>query len=54
MGDMDANKDDKVTFDEFAAPMKEHFNDMDKNHDGVLQGDELPKMRGDMPPPADR
>lgn len=47
-GDLDADKDGKVTFSEFSAPMKQHFDDMDTNHDGVLSGDEL---KNDIPPP---
>jgi len=48
---VDADKDGKVTFAEFAAPMKRDFDDLDANHDGVLTGDELPQ-RGppDQPP----
>ncbi|EGF91226.1 calcium-binding protein [Asticcacaulis biprosthecium C19] len=38
---LDADKDGKVTFEEFSAPMKEHFGEMDENKDGVLSGDEL-------------
>ena len=45
---LDTNGDGKVSFDEFAAPMKDHFNQLDANHDGSLSDDEL---KGDMPPP---
>lgn len=34
--EMDKNKDGKLTFDEFAAPMHDAFAHMDKNHDGVV------------------
>jgi len=43
-GDIDANKDGRVSFEEFSAPMREHFREMDKNGNGVLDGDE---MKGD-------
>lgn len=42
---LDANKDGKVTFDEFSGPMKAHFNELDVNKDGVLDKTELPKGR---------
>ena len=42
--EMDKNKDGKISFDEFAGPMREHFNDADKNHNGYLEEDE---MKGD-------
>ncbi|MBW8880535.1 MAG: EF-hand domain-containing protein [Asticcacaulis sp.] len=45
---LDGNGDGKVSFDEFAKPMKDHFDRLDANHDGVLSDDEL---RADLPPP---
>ncbi len=47
MGDegLDANKDGKVTFDEFSGPMKAHFDELDVNKDGVLDKTEPPKGR---------
>ncbi|MGZ8363396.1 MAG: hypothetical protein ACXWVJ_07740 [Caulobacteraceae bacterium] len=39
---LDANKDGRVTFEEFAAPMREHFNELDKNKSGALEKDEMP------------
>lgn len=42
--EMDKNKDGKISFDEFAGPMREHFNEADKNHNGFLDEDE---MKGD-------
>ena len=40
-GDIDANKDGKVSFDEFARPMREHFQEADKNRNGFLDKDEM-------------
>lgn len=34
--EMDKNRDGKISFDEFAAPMREAFEHMDKNHDGFV------------------
>jgi len=48
---LDANGDGKVSFDEFAAPMKDHFDHIDANHDGALSDDEL---KADGPPPMGR
>ena len=49
---LDENGDGKVSFDEFVAPMKKHFDRMDANHDGVLEADELVRPHdGDGPPP---
>ena len=48
---LDKNGDGKVSLDEFVAPMKAHFAEMDTNHDGFLQPGEMPQPRGDMPPP---
>jgi hypothetical protein len=45
--ELDANKDGKVTLDEFLAPHKQLFARLDANHNGVLEGDEVPYM----PPP---
>lgn len=39
--DLDANKDGKVTKDEFAAPMAQRFGDIDTNGDGVITRDEF-------------
>jgi len=47
---LDTNGDGKVSFEEFAAPMKTHFAEMDTNHDGFLQANEMPRPGGDMPP----
>jgi len=57
---LDANGDGKVSFEEFAAPMKDHFARLDTNKDGFLDADELkapPPPRegegpGGPPPPA--
>jgi hypothetical protein len=38
---MDANKDGKVTQQEFAAKIDQQFAKMDKNNDGVIQHNEL-------------
>ena len=43
MTQLDADKDGKVTFTEFSAPMQDMFNHLDANHDGTLSADELPK-----------
>jgi hypothetical protein len=48
---LDTNGDGKVTFEEFSAPMKTHFDRLDTNHDGVLSGGELTPVREDGPPP---
>jgi len=39
--EMDANKDGRISFDEFVAPLREHFNAVDKNHNGFLDKDEM-------------
>jgi hypothetical protein len=39
--EMDRNKDGKLSFDEFSSPMREHFNQADKNHDGFLDDAEM-------------
>ena len=33
---MDANHDGRISFEEFAAPLREAFDDLDKNHDGYI------------------
>jgi len=43
---LDADKDGRISFEEFAGPMKEHFKEMDSNRNGYLDGDE---MKGDRP-----
>lgn len=40
-GDLDVNKDGKVSFDEFTKPMREHFDAADKNRNGFLDKDEM-------------
>lgn len=40
-GDLDKDKDGKISFDEFAAPLREHFQEADKNKNGFLDKDEL-------------
>lgn len=40
----DANKDGKVTKDEFLAKVKERFAEMDLNNDGKITDDDLPPM----------
>lgn len=50
---LDTNGDGKISFEEFAAPMKAHFAELDTNHDGFLQASELPHPPhdgGGMPP----
>ena len=55
---LDKNGDGKVSFDEFAAPMKAHFAEMDANHDGFLDAHEMPQPPRDgggmpsAPPPG--
>lgn len=49
---LDADHDGKVSFAEFSAPMKRHFDQMDANHDGVLEASEMPPPHdGDGPLP---
>ena len=43
MTQLDTDKDGKVSFAEFSAPMQDMFNHLDANHDGTLSADELPK-----------
>lgn len=45
-GGLDANEDGEVTREEFAAPLNDAFARMDKNGDGRLTGDELPRVMG--------
>ncbi|HTM82139.1 EF-hand domain-containing protein [Asticcacaulis sp.] len=45
---LDTDKDGKVSFDEFSAPMKAHFARMDTNKDGFLDEAEL---KAPPPPP---
>lgn len=40
--DADANRDGKVTHDEYLAFTKKHFAELDKNKDGLLSRDERP------------
>ncbi|MBW8734520.1 MAG: EF-hand domain-containing protein [Asticcacaulis sp.] len=48
---LDKNGDGKVSLDEFSAPMKTHFAELDTDHDGFLEQSELPpRPRDDMPP----
>ena len=55
-GEMDADKDGKVTLDEFTqfqeAKMKERFTRFDRNADGVLSPDDVPAPKP-MPAPAE-
>ena len=41
MARLDTNRDGKVTWDEYVAPLRKQFLDADTNHDGVLTKDEL-------------
>lgn len=50
---LDKNGDGKVSVEEFAAPMKAHFAELDANHDGFLDAHEMPQPPrdgGGMPP----
>lgn len=38
---IDVNGDGKITFDEFAAPMKQHFDSIDADKDGSLSPQEM-------------
>lgn len=40
--EMDANKDGKISFDEFAAPLKDVFTHLDKDKSGFLEKGEQP------------
>jgi Ca2+-binding EF-hand superfamily protein len=51
---IDWNRDGKVDFTEFATTMRSLFEDLDKNHDGVLEGRELQPPRMRRPPPQAR
>ena len=37
---MDANHDGRISFEEFAAPLREAFDQLDKNHDGYIDKSE--------------
>lgn len=45
---LDVNKDGKISFDELAAPMREHFQSLDTNKDGFLDAEEREAMHGPM------
>jgi len=45
LGEMDANKDLKITLAEFGAPTLANFDRIDTNHDGVVTPDEAQKAR---------
>lgn len=45
-GRLDTNEDGEVTREEFSAPLNDAFAHMDRNGDGLLTGDELPRMMG--------
>ena len=49
---IDWNRDGKVDFSEFATTMRSLFEDLDRTHNGVLEGAELrlPRMRPGPPP----
>ena len=47
---LDSNKDGKISQDEFLGPARDHFTQLDANHDGVLDSGELPSPP--MPPMA--
>lgn len=49
---LDKDGDGKISPDEFAAPMKAHFAELDADHDGFLEQNELPQplREGGMPP----
>jgi hypothetical protein len=48
---IDWNRDGKVDFAEFATTARSVFEEMDKNHNGVLEGGEIrvPRMRDEAP-----
>ena len=39
-GGLDADGDGRWTFEEMAAPIREHFNQLDTNHDGFVDASE--------------
>ena len=39
--EMDGNKDNKVSHDEFLVPMEERFKGIDSNHDGFITREEF-------------
>ena len=41
---MDRNGDGKISFEEYRNAMLRRFDGRDKNHDGVLEGDEFPQQ----------
>lgn len=50
--DMDANKDGKVTMDEFLTAMKKRFKEIDKNGDGFISVQEHDIYWSQKPAPA--
>jgi len=50
---LDTNGDGKISLEEFSAPMKAHFAELDADHDGFLDQNEMPQPPrdgGGMPP----
>jgi Ca2+-binding EF-hand superfamily protein len=43
---MDSNGDGRISQDEYVAYMSQGFYRLDRNHDGILESDELPGGRG--------
>ena len=43
---MDSNGDGRISEDEYVAYMSQGFYRLDRNHDGILESDELPGGRG--------
>jgi hypothetical protein len=48
---LDTDGDGKISLEEFATPMKAHFAELDTNHDGFLDANELPPPHDGLPPP---
>lgn len=48
--DADSNKDGKISRREFMARAEKHFEEMDKNHDGVLSKEEAKPPMPPLPP----